>query len=47
MGGCRKFRAEINLKSEIPVLRIIRHSRNAGQSRALRTGVRDPFLESL
>src|SRR5579871_3130207 len=28
------------LKSEIPMLRIIRHSRNAGQSRALRNGVR-------
>jgi dolichol-phosphate mannosyltransferase len=28
------------LKSELPMLRIIRHSRNAGQSRALRTGVR-------
>ena len=30
----------LDLKSEIPMLRIIRHSRNAGQSRALRTGVR-------
>jgi dolichol-phosphate mannosyltransferase len=30
----------IELKSEIPMLRIVRHSRNAGQSRALRTGVR-------
>jgi len=28
------------LKSEIPLLRIICHSRNAGQSRALRSGVR-------
>ena len=30
----------IELKTEIPVLRIIGHSRNAGQSRALRSGVR-------
>lgn len=30
----------LDLKSEIPMLRIIRHSRNAGQSRALRSGVR-------
>jgi glycosyltransferase involved in cell wall biosynthesis len=30
----------LELKSEFPMLRIIRHSRNAGQSRALRTGVR-------
>jgi len=30
----------LDLKAEIPVLRIIRHSRNAGQSRALRSGVR-------
>ena len=30
----------IELKTEIPALRIIRHSRNAGQSRALRSGVR-------
>jgi dolichol-phosphate mannosyltransferase len=30
----------LELKSEIPMLRIIRHSRNAGQSRALRSGVR-------
>jgi dolichol-phosphate mannosyltransferase len=30
----------LELKSEFPVLRVIRHSRNAGQSRALRTGVR-------
>ncbi|HEX3429275.1 MAG TPA: glycosyltransferase family 2 protein [Rhizomicrobium sp.] len=28
------------LKSDIPALRIIRHSRNAGQSRALRSGIR-------
>jgi dolichol-phosphate mannosyltransferase len=30
----------VELKSEMPMLRIIRHSRNAGQSRALRSGVR-------
>jgi dolichol-phosphate mannosyltransferase len=30
----------LELKSEIPILRIVRHSRNAGQSRALRSGVR-------
>jgi dolichol-phosphate mannosyltransferase len=30
----------LDLKSELPMLRIIRHSRNAGQSRALRSGVR-------
>jgi dolichol-phosphate mannosyltransferase len=30
----------LELKSEFPMLRIIRHSRNAGQSRALRSGVR-------
>lgn len=30
----------LDLKAEIPALRIIRHSRNAGQSRALRSGVR-------
>lgn len=30
----------LDLKAEIPMLRIIRHSRNAGQSRALRSGVR-------
>lgn len=29
----------IQLKSEIPHLRLLRHARNAGQSRALRTGV--------
>jgi glycosyltransferase involved in cell wall biosynthesis len=28
------------LKAEIPNLRVIRHTRNAGQSRAIRTGVR-------
>ena len=28
------------LKSELPNLRVLRHSRNAGQSRAIRTGVR-------
>ena len=30
----------LDVKREIPMLRIIRHSRNAGQSRALRNGVR-------
>jgi len=30
----------LELKPDIPMLRIIRHSRNAGQSRALRSGVR-------
>src|SRR5215469_17807210 len=30
----------LDLKAEFPMLRIIRHSRNAGQSRALRTGVK-------
>jgi dolichol-phosphate mannosyltransferase len=30
----------LDMKVEFPSLRIIRHSRNAGQSRALRTGVR-------
>lgn len=30
----------LDMKLEFPSLRIIRHSRNAGQSRALRTGVR-------
>jgi len=30
----------VELKSGLPMLRVIRHSRNAGQSRALRTGVR-------
>jgi dolichol-phosphate mannosyltransferase len=30
----------LDLKAELPMLRIIRHGRNAGQSRALRTGVR-------
>jgi dolichol-phosphate mannosyltransferase len=30
----------LDLKSELPMLRIIRHSRNGGQSRALRSGVR-------
>ncbi|HLY07301.1 MAG TPA: glycosyltransferase family 2 protein [Rhizomicrobium sp.] len=30
----------LDIKAEIPMLRIIRHSRNAGQSRALRSGVR-------
>ncbi len=38
------------LKSEIPHLRIIRHARNAGQSRALRTGVnaaRSEFIATL
>ncbi|MEL5849869.1 MAG: glycosyltransferase family 2 protein, partial [Candidatus Igneacidithiobacillus chanchocoensis] len=38
------------LKSEIPHLRIIRHARNAGQSRALRTGVnaaRGEFIATL
>ncbi|MGH6876064.1 MAG: glycosyltransferase family 2 protein [Rhizomicrobium sp.] len=30
----------LKLKFEMPMLRVIRHSRNAGQSRALRTGVR-------
>lgn len=29
-----------NLKNEIPVLRVLRHSRNLGQSRAIRTGVK-------
>src|SRR5579864_3124692 len=30
----------LDVKAEVPSLRILRHSRNAGQSRALRTGVR-------
>ena len=30
----------LRLKSELPPLRVIRHTRNAGQSRALRSGVR-------
>jgi len=30
----------LKLKFELPMLRVLRHSRNAGQSRALRTGVR-------
>ena len=30
----------LELKGEIPTLRIIRHGQNAGQSRAIRTGVR-------
>lgn len=30
----------LDLKGEIPMLRVIRHSRNGGQSRALRSGVR-------
>jgi dolichol-phosphate mannosyltransferase len=38
------------LKSEIPALRVIRHARNAGQSRAIRTGVlaaRAPIVVTL
>jgi dolichol-phosphate mannosyltransferase len=30
----------LKVKIELPTLRVLRHSRNAGQSRALRTGVR-------
>jgi dolichol-phosphate mannosyltransferase len=30
----------LRLKSELPALRVFRHTRNGGQSRALRTGVR-------
>ena len=32
--------ALVSLKTEIPSLRLIRHNRNFGQSRAVRTGVR-------
>lgn len=32
--------ALLKLKHEIPVLRVLSHARNAGQSRAIRTGVR-------
>src|SRR5580704_10925350 len=38
------------LKSEIPALRVIRHAKNAGQSRAIRTGVlaaRAPIVVTL
>jgi dolichol-phosphate mannosyltransferase len=40
--GSRDGTAEqlLSLKAELPNLRILRHSRNAGQSRAIRTGVR-------
>ena len=33
------------LKTEIPALRVIRHGKNAGQSRAIRTGVRAAHAE--
>ncbi|HKT54353.1 MAG TPA: glycosyltransferase family 2 protein [Caulobacteraceae bacterium] len=42
--------AVIHLKAEVPALRVIRHHRNAGQSRAIRSGVlaaRAPIVVTL